>query len=335
MSFLTGLKNLFRKPIYIIIIIAFIISWFLILFGYLFIPYVGYNRFVYIFIGILGGFLFFLLLISFFKPIDELNYIIVIVIFILSLPILVIFNGVLNLFYRFCLIANQLLTAFFAFKLCMDSSTKVDDYLYRDKKFNKITRSLEFLIFGILNLIALIIIWNILINFSLEVVIFSANIFRRMYWVNLILMSFVLLRLIFTKKFSAYITLFFLLTFFYVFYIIMDIIAEFIFSDAASTTWYFFLIDLGLFLYIIGSIFDKVEYLENKFKIIRADTISIFIILMKLYTQIIKLPGVKGVIISIGDIIQLQIFLLIIFILFTLLFGIYSIFAHKEGETPK
>ena len=335
MSFLTGLKDLFKKPIYVVILIAFIISWFLILFGYLFIPYEGYNRIVGIFIAILAGFIFFLLIISLFKPIDELKYFIVIIIFIVSLPILMIFRGVLGPFYRFCLIANQLLTAFFAFKLCMDSSTKVDDYLYKKNKFNKITRALEFVIFGFVTFIVLLFVWRILANFNVNVVRFSANVFRIMFWVDLILMSFVLIRLIFTRRFSAYITLFFLLTFLYILYIIVDFIAEFLFPDATTTTWYFFLIDLGLFLYIIGSVFDKVDYLKDKFKIIRVDTISIFIILMKLITQVIKLPGFEDVIISAEEVIRLQIFLLAIFILFTLLFGIHSIFAHKEGKTPE
>ena len=191
------------------------------------------------------------------------------------------------------------------------------------------------MIFGFLTFLVLLFIWRILVNFNVKVVRFSANVFRIIFWVDLILMSFVLIRLIFTRQFSAYITLFFLLTFFYILYIIVDLIAEFIFPDAATTTWYFFLIDLGLFLYIIGSVFDKIDYLKNKFKIIRADTISIFIILMKLITQVIKLPRFEGVLISTEEVIRLQIFLLVIFILFTLLFGIYSIFAHKEGETPK
>lgn len=254
------------------------------------------------------------------------------IIFITSLPLILIFRGVLFPFYRFCLVANQLLTALFAFKICMDSSTKIDDYLYRNKKFNKITRMIEFVIFGVLTLIALLFIWNILTKFGIRVVRFSANVFRIMFWVDLILIGFVLMRLVFIRKFSAYITLFFLLTFFYIVYIIVDLIAEFIFSDAASTTWYFFLIDLGLFLYMIGSVFDKVDYLKKKFKIIRADTISIFIILMKLITQLIKLPGFERVLIEPAEVIRLQIFLLVIFILFTLLFGIYTIFTHKEGE---
>lgn len=333
MSFLTGLKDLFKKPLYLVIIIAFIISWFLILFGYLFIPYKGYNRIVAMFIAILAGFIFFLLIISLFKPIDELNLIIIVIVFIVSLPILLIFRFVLGPFYRFCLIANQVLTALFAFKLCMDSSTKVDDYLHKKKKFNKISRTLEFILFGILTFITILLIGRILANFNVRVVRFSANVFRIMFWVDLILISVVIIRLIFIKKFSAYITLFFLLTFLYILYIIVDLIAEFIFPDAETTTWYFFLIDLGLFLYIIGSIFDKIDYLKDKFKIIRADTISIFIILMKLITQVIKLPGYEELL-STEEVISLQIFLLIIFILFTLLFGIHSIFAHKEDETP-
>jgi hypothetical protein len=122
--------------------------------------------------------------------------------------------------------------------------------------------------------------------------------------------------------------MFFVLTFFYILYIIID---EFLLPDTGGVKWYTFLIDLFLFIYIIGSIFDKIEYLEKKFKIIRAETISLFIILMKLVAQFTKtFPNFPGLDVPLVD--RLDVFILIIFIIFTLLFGIHSIIVHKEGK---
>jgi len=132
MSFINGLKDFFRKPLYVLILIFFIISWFLILFGHTFTSVSEYYQFLFIFIGVLVGFNFLLLAISLFKSIEELHYIVIIVVFIISIPTVFIFREFLILFSLIFLIANQLLTAFFAFKLCMDSSTIVDDFLYRN-----------------------------------------------------------------------------------------------------------------------------------------------------------------------------------------------------------
>ena len=159
MSFINGLKIFFKRPIYVLILFLFIDSWFLILFGYTVFSIPGYYRFLFIFIGILAGFTALLFIISFFKPIENLSYILILIIFLISTPIIIIFKGILNLFYFFCLIANQTLTAFFAFKLCMDSSTKVDDYFYADKKTRKFTRPFEFIVFGLTALFIFIIVY--------------------------------------------------------------------------------------------------------------------------------------------------------------------------------
>ena len=133
------------------------------------------------------------------------------------------------------------------------------------------------------------------------------------------------------KKFAAYITLFFVLTFFYILYIIIDLIAEILFPDTIGFKWYSFVIDLLLFIYIIGSLFDKIEYLEKKLKFIRAETISIFVILMKLVAQFTKVfPNFPGLDVPLAD--RLDVLILIIFIFFTLFFGIHSILVHKEGK---
>jgi hypothetical protein len=231
------------------------------------------------------------------------------------------------------LIANQALTAFFAFKLCIDSSTKVDDYFYNYEKSRKITRPLEFAIFGFSAYIVFVITWNILKRLTPIAAQRSVNIFRIIFWLDIVLLIIVLVRVLITKKFAAYITLFFILTFIYILYIIIDTIAQIIFPDTATYAWYYFIFDFLLFIYIIGSIFDKVEYLEQKFKIIRAETISLFVILMKLVAQYFKvIPNLPAIIVPPNYLLWLQIFILIIFLGCTLFFGIHSIFAHKEGK---
>ncbi len=333
MSFINGLKVFFKKPIYIIILVLFVATWFLILFGYTFIPGRGYILFLFIFVGILAGFNTLLLVISFFKPIEKMSYIIIIIIFLISIPIIIIFKGILSLFYTFCLVANQFLTAFFAFKLCMDSSTKLDDYFYIQEKSRIFIRPLEFIIFGFIALFTFIITWNILGRLTPIAAQRSANIFRIIFCVDLILIIIVILRVIITKKFAAYITLFFILTFFYILYIVIDTIAKFLFPDTVSFAWYFFIIDLSLFFYIIGSIFDKVEYLEQKFKIFGAETISLFVILMKLIAQFYKIiPDISGIAVPPNYLLWQQIFLLVIFLCCILIFGVHSILVHKEGK---
>jgi len=333
MSFINGLKIFIKKPIYVLILGLFIVAWILILFGYTIFTVQGYYLFLFFFIGILVGFTLLLFIISFFKPIESLNYIFIIIIFIISIPIILIFKGVLRSLYLPLLIANQLLTAFFAFKLCMDSSTKVDNYFYNDEKSRSFTRPSEFIIFGIVALSVFILTWNIMRRLTPVAAQRSANIFRIIFWVNVILIIIVLVRVLMTKRLAAYITLFFILTYFYILYIFIDVIAGILFPDTLNFAWYFFIIDFALFMYIIGSIFDKVEYLEAKFKIITAETISLLVILLKLISQFFKIiPDIPGIIVRPEYLLWLQLLLLWSFIIFILIFGIHAIIVHKEGE---
>ncbi|MFX1530980.1 MAG: hypothetical protein ACFFBC_07705 [Promethearchaeota archaeon] len=332
MSFVTGLKIFFKKPVYVLILAFFIGAWILILFGYTLFTIPGYYRFLFFFVGILAGFTTLLFVISFLKPIESLSYMFIIIIFLISIPIILIFKDFLRAFYFPFLIANQLFTAFFAFKLCMDSSTKVDDFFYTDEKTRGITRVLEFIIFGIITLSFFIITWNILLRLTPIAALRSANIFRIIFWVDIILVIIVITRVVIIKRLAAYITLFFLLTFFYILYIIIEIIAQVLFPDTLSFAWYFFIVDLVLFIYIIGSVFDKVEYLEQKLKL-RSETISLFVILLKLIAQFFKIiPDIPGIVVNPDYLLWLQIFLLWLFIIFILIFGFHSIIVHKEGE---
>ncbi|MFW9864661.1 MAG: hypothetical protein ACFFEN_01055 [Candidatus Thorarchaeota archaeon] len=306
------------------------------MFGYTFKFIRVFYNFIFIFYGLLVGFTFLLFVLSFFLSIEKLKYYYIITIFMISIPIVMIFKGFFNLSYFFFLIVNQAFTGFFAFKLCMDSSTKSDNFLYKRINSRKFTRPLEFVFLGCLAFLFFIFTWNIFSRLAPIAAQRSANIFRIIFWVDLVLIIIVIIRLVITKKLAAYISLFFILTFFYVLYILIDIMAAFLFPDTLSYAWYFFAIDFALFFYIIGSIFDKVEYIEQKLKIIKPETISFFVILMKLIAQFFKIiPNIPGVEVSPTYLLWTQTLLLFIFLGCILLFGIHSIFFHKERIDEK
>ncbi len=328
MSFIDGLKNLFKKPILAIIVILFIIGWAFILVGLTFFPLGSLDDFILGLVGILVGFTLVLCIFSLFVKIEEMKIYLIIIAAVITIPFLFIFRDfILNYFYVFCLIVNQLLTAFFAFRLCMNYSTKLDDWLYTKKESRKYTRVIEFIGFGAITwwlLRIAMLFWQLM-----NVVIFY--IFLVLLVINIILMFFVVIRYLFTKKFSAYITLFFILIFFYMSYFIIDMLAGVIFADPSDIARTSFAIDLALFFYIIGSMYEKIDYIHDKFKYFKVDTVALFIIIMKLIVQVTKLPNVT---IILAPLLQ-EIGVLIIFIAFTLLFGIGYIWVHKEGKKLK
>jgi len=118
-------------------------------------------------------------------------------------------------------------------------------------------------------------------------------------------------------------------------YIVISFAADFIFYDPFYN-WLSFFIDLFIFLFIIGSIFERVEYIKDTIKILGADTIALFVILMKSIVQIINMLVDLNFITPI-DLINLLLYqiqvLLFFFAIFSLLIGLYTIFAHKEGKS--
>ena len=336
MGFISGLKGVFKKRIYIFIIFSFILIWILILTN----SYLK-NELLRSFIIIFGGgFLFFnviLFCVSFFKILDDLNKWFFIISFIIAIVLNVffsktIFNPTSNFYLLILLNANLFFTSFFAFKLCMDSATKVDDYLYQNKRSRIVIRFVEFCVFGIL-------VWWFL---RITIVFFShtpsdlftyvIGILKIMFWVNLVLIVVVLFRLVITKKLSAFITLFFLLTLFYTLYILFDLLFGIFFSAESGSPIYVittFIIDILLFLYILGVVYDRVDYIQTKLKVFKVDTIALFLIVMKSYAQVSKTFAI-----TIDKDVQIfqATWLFIIFMFFNLIFGIHSIFAHKYGK---
>ncbi len=336
MGFISGLKGVFKKRIYIFIIFSFILTWVLILTNS-YLKNESLRTFIIIF-G--GGFLLFnviLFCISFFKKLDDLNKWFFLICFIIAIVLNVflsdtIFNPTSNLYLLILLNANLFFTSFFAFKLCMDSATKVDDYLYKNKRSRIIIRLVEFCVFGFL-------VWwffRITITFfnhtPSDLFTYVIRILQIMFWVNIVLMVVVLFRFIITKKLSAFITLFFLLTLFYTLYILFDLLFGIFFSAESGNPIYIvtsFIIDILLFLYILGVVYDRVDYIQTKLKVFKVDTIALFLIIMKSYAQVSKAFAI-----TIES--EIQIFqatwLFIIFMFFNLIFGIHSIFAHKYGK---
>ena len=342
MRFISGLKEIFKQYVYTAIILGFILIWILILILQYFYFDIAvrliFRTIIFILAGSLILFSIILFFISFLRPVNKMGKYIIIVAILIAIIIAVIFTEEIflptyNLFFIISLNVNLFFTAFFAFKLCIDSATKLDDYLYKKEKSRKFTRIIEFVLFGFLNWWFLRATWLFFSNNVDPLTQAASIIFRIIIWVNLILIGVVILRGIITKKFAAYITLFFLLTFFYVLYIIFDFIYGVFFTHESGDPIYVFLsfvFDLVLFLYIIGTVYDRADYLQNKLKILKVDTIALFLIIMKLYVQISKILSITGL----EDYYALQEgWLFIVFMFFTLLIGIYSIFAHKSKKS--
>jgi len=335
MRFISGLKSLSKKRILFVIVILFIVSWFLFAFGVEVFPNATFKRYFLFFLAALAGFTFVLLLFSFFIPLDKMGVIIIIISIVFTFPVMWIFGGIISIFIYFCYIANIVITAFFAYKFCMDTSIKVDNYLYKKKSSRIFTRTIEFIIFFLLSWWFTSLTIRFFTSFANPNIQSLARVFFNLFLIGLVLLGIVVIRLLFNKKFASYISLFNVLTFFYVLYIIVDLWASFLFPDTAGYDFLSFVIDFLLFLYIIGSLYERVDYIKDKIKILRVDTISLFIILMKLVVQIIEILWEINPPADLLEILirQAQI-LWIFFMVFNLIVGIYTIFKHKEGNAP-
>ncbi|MHA1373159.1 MAG: hypothetical protein ACTSR7_02570 [Promethearchaeota archaeon] len=240
-----------------------------------------------------------------------------------------IFFPLSNIFFVIMLNANLFFTAFFGFKLCMDSATKVDNYLYKGKKSRIALRIVGFIVFGILDWWLLRITVDFFNYFLTPLQQAAGLILRIILWIDLILMGVVLIRLLITKKFAAYITLFFLLTTFYILYLIFDFIYGRFLSSESTDIFYMvmsFFMDVVLLLYILGTVYDKIEFIKKKLKYFKVDTIALFLITMKLYVQISKLISRAT---SEEYVLLQQLGIFIIFLFFTFVFGNHSIFTQK------
>ena len=336
MKFISGLKGVFKKPLYVFIISVFTLTWILIIVN-------SYYSSVILGLSVLilgGSLLYFamiLFLISFIKPIGQLNKWFLFIIYVITIFLTFILNRLVffitsELFFIIPLTINQFFTAFFAFKICMNSSTKVDDYLYKKKKSRILTRLIEFSFFFLLNLWFSIITLRFFSNTPTPLFLVVIRILQILFWVNVSLMVIVFLRLIVTKKFSAYISLFFLLTLIYALYILFDYLYGAFFSSASVDPTYVlisFIVDWFLFIYILGIVFYRAGYIQTKLKFLKVDTVALFLIIMKIYVQVSKI--VPKIVADDMQILQAG-GLFIIFVFFNLLFGVYSILAHKQKE---
>ena len=231
MRFISGLKNLSKKAILLIIVIVFIISWLLFIIGFIILNNIILSGYIFYFLSIFAGFIFVLFIISFLVPIEKMGIIVILIAAVMTIPIVIIFGWFIDRFYLFCFFANAAITAFFAYKVCMDTSIKVDNYLYEKKGSRRFTRSIEFISFLLLSLWLISLLVRFFRGYPVPGAENFARVFVNLFWVFIALVILVVLRLILTKKLAAYITLFDLLIFFYVVYLVIGLWAEFIFFD--------------------------------------------------------------------------------------------------------
>ena len=287
-----------------------------------------------------GGLLFFeliSLLISLFKPIDQIKWYIWALVFVIALFLAFFFSNTVfsptsDIIFIIMLNVNMVFTAFFAFRFCMDSATKVDDYIYGGKKSRIVFRIIEFILFGVLSLWVLRITYRFFDQFLTPFQQVIGLILRTILWINLFFILLILIRFMITKKFAAYITLFFLLTIFYALYLFFDFIFGHFFDNEASDPLFLiisFVVDVFIFLYILGMVYDKIDYLKEKIRFFKVDTLALFLITMKLYVQLAKIVDRTAT----EDYLILQEWgIFVLFMLFTLIFGIHAIFTHKHKK---
>jgi len=339
LKFISGLKGIFKTPIYIFIISAFTLVWILILVNS-FYSSVIFGLVVLVFGGSILYYAIILFLISFIKPIGELKKWLLFVIYVITILSTFVLNRLVffvisEFFFIVLLTINQFFTAFFAFKFCMDSSIEVDNYLYKKEKSRILTRLIEFFVFYLLNLWFSLMILKFFSTTPTILLLVVIRILQILFWVNMSLIVIVILRLIVTKKFSAFIALFFLLTLFYTLYILIDYLYGTFFSSTSVDPTYVlisFVLDWFLFLYILGTVYSKAGFIQTKLKFLKLDTIALFLIIMKIYVQVSKIvPKIVAVdmqILQAGG-------LFVIFVFFNLLFGIYSILTHNRKKKNK
>lgn len=332
LGFVSGLKHLFSKGIYTIIVSLFLIVWILSLVVYSFFPEdIVISEILVEITGLIVSINLIFLVITLFKSLDELKKWQLLLAVILGIPTIMIFQIFALLFYGFCVFMNTLIMAFFAFKVCMDISTGFDDYLYSKENSRVILRLLEFVGFGIFDFLLI----SIIFDFIGDNIPALTNLLTSAIILSVFLLGVVVLRLFFTKKLAAYMTFFFLMGLGYLFYQIFNIVIKDLYSSTSGAgiiwTWISFLIELILFFYVLGSVFYRVDYIKEKFKIFNADTIAMFIIIMKLivYLTYIFEDAIVGAALVNVD---LSGAIFYSFLAFTLLFGIHSIFAHKSNE---
>lgn len=337
MKFIAGLKGVFKKPLYVFIISAFTLTWILIIITK-YIASVLVSVMLGLFIIIFGGSLLFfslvLFFVSFFKQINKMKWWFFLIVYLSSLILSFflfrsIFSPTSDIFFIIPLTVNQFFTAFFAFRLCMNSSTKIDDYLYKKKKSRIVTRIIEFLLFGFLNWWVIRIIVTFFSYTPTALLLTVILMLWIMFWINVCLLGVAIIRLIITKEFTANLTLFFLLTLVYALYILADYLYGAFFSTESGDPIYIvssFIIDFLLFLYILGTVYSRVDYIKSKIKFLNVETIALFLIIMKIYVQVSKI--VPKIVTLEWQILQAG-GLFVIFVFFNLLFGIHSVITHK------
>ncbi len=324
MRFVEGLKKIFSQKLFAFIFLAYIVCYILLMVGINFLSNSLIIGITFYAIGTLVAFTTVLFVFSILIAVEDMKLVLIIIVAIITVPLAIVYSFYFALFYFFALLTNHLLTAIFVFNFGIETSQGFDNTLYKKKGSRNFTRALEFIFFGILTIILMYFTWTYL--FSFEPLL--ADTFYIIIWIDLAIIVIVLLKLLFTKKFAGYITLFFFLAFLYVLYIVAVALKDILFLGGGFTL-FSLVIDLFLFIYMMGAIFGRVDFIKEKIKIIRGDTIALFVMVMKLlYGSLVLdvLPPLQP-----AQSIILFWWLLILSVGFTFLFGFFSVLLHKEG----
>ncbi|MHA1148176.1 MAG: hypothetical protein ACTSR8_08010 [Promethearchaeota archaeon] len=325
---------------------------------WLLIGYIALNIFALIDLPIIGiiiyapllSFTLFLFLLNVFgKNVKEKNIKQLIIIFIISIPIMFILVIVLIALFLISVISYIVLTAVFLLASCYNSGVNFDEKIYY-KKGKWLFRLLEFFGGLIFALIVLAIVGESFRQYLLKEAAESEPFLTSAFTIMIISIIFLaivnLISLIF-KKFNAWLGLYFIFVSLYAVYLIYKVISgttknssDKLFDPLMFTALMVF--DIFLIILSFGSILSRAEIINEKLKVLSADSLLLWLIFAKgawefmdnLPFQFISMVPNTGLI---GEVLYnfglyTNILVMLFFIFLVWIFGLYGIIKYFKRQ---
>ncbi len=279
-------------------------------------------------------------------------------IFILSLPLMVLFALALVTLFLFSIISYVILTSIFSLYGCYKAGRKLDEKLYL-KKHAWFSRGIEFWGGTAISILLLFIFMYATLEQVIEQYGSSPLILLAVPYVLVMIVIIVLavfsVIFLFGGRFNAWLGTYFIFIAIYTLYLVLRVLTGLTSGteegEASQSILLYFgmlILDLGILYYTISSIFSNSDVLEKKLKVFNEDSILLWLIFSRAAWEFaVNFPykilsgfNIKyiNLIVQIGPWLNLgkNIAILILFIFLISVFGIYGIFTYgKEKEHRK
>lgn len=235
------------------------------------------------------SFTIFLLILNIFKfKLREKTTKQLVLIFIISIPVMLILFYILIILFIFSIISYIAFTSIFLLYNCYNLGTKIDEKLYY-KKGAWLLRGLEFWVGFFISAIILLITGSILKELLLIYAPEAETVLSSVFVMLLVIIAFLtFINIIFllSKRFNAWLGIFFLFISFYAIYLVTKVFVQVIGIDISASydpiTYIAMMIfDIFLIVLSVSTILLRTEALDKKLKVISADSLLLWLIFSK------------------------------------------------------